>query len=391
MRLIHTADWHLGRLFHNVHLTHDQRAVLEQFVALVAEVRPAAVIVAGDLYDRSVPPTDAVELLDDVLTELVAGLGVSVITIAGNHDSPTRVGFGGALLRDKGLHMVGRLQPGGCTLRLADEHGPVHVHALPFADPAEARAVYADASIHDQQAALAAGVALALRDAPLNERHIAVAHAFVAGGLESESERPLSVGGIASVASNVFSGFDYVALGHLHRPQAAGTECVRYAGSLMKYSFAEHDHVKAVNVVEIGAPGSAPDGRARVGVEQVALSPPRDARRVTGLLADLLVEGRADPRSTDYIEAVLLDKGAILDAIGQLREVYPNVLLIDRPALEASAPGDEPRPDPRETGDAELFERFFAHVCGAPPSQQQAAAFAAVVDALRGRDREAVT
>ncbi|HEY5168379.1 MAG TPA: exonuclease subunit SbcD, partial [Thermoleophilia bacterium] len=256
MRLIHTADWHLGRLFHNQHLTADQDYVLRQLVELVAEVEPAAVIVAGDLYDRAVPPIEAVDLLDHVLTELVDRLGVPVIAIAGNHDSAVRVGFASRLLRERGLHLVGELPQAASPIILRDEHGPVRVSALPYADPAEARAVYDAADIHDQQAVTSAGVARALAAAEPHERHVLVAHAFVAGGVESESERPLSVGGAQQVSAGTFAGFDYVALGHLHRPQSCGSDTVRYAGSLLKYSFAEHAHQKSVSVVDVGPRGS---------------------------------------------------------------------------------------------------------------------------------------
>ncbi len=150
MRLIHTADWHLGRLFHNVHLTRDQEVVLLELVELVAEVKPHAVLIAGDLYDRGVPPTDAVDLLDHVLTTIVLGHGVPVVAIAGNHDSPKRVGFGSAMLRERGLYLVGELRDQPQALVLGDEHGPVHVSALPFADAMDARAAYGDDTLHDQ-------------------------------------------------------------------------------------------------------------------------------------------------------------------------------------------------------------------------------------------------
>ena len=220
-----------------------------------------------------------------------------VVAIAGNHDSAVRVGFAASLLRARGLHLVGELAQAPAPIVLRDEHGRVHVHPIPYADAAEARHAYEDDDIHDQQAVAAAGVARALGATPAGERSVAVAHAFVAGALESESGRPLSVGGATQVPAAVYDGFDYVALGHLHRPQRCGRDTVRYAGSLLKYSFAEHDHVKSVSVVEIGAPGSAAGdagaaGRARVGVETVALTPRRDVRRLEGTLAELLAERR---------------------------------------------------------------------------------------------------
>lgn len=394
MRLIHTADWHLGRLFHNVHLTGDQEHVLEQLVALAADVRPAAVVVAGDLYDRAVPPTEAVELFDHVLTELVDRLGVPVVAIAGNHDSAVRVGFGSALLRERGLHLVGDLSQTASPIVLRDEHGPVRITALPFADPAEARHEYGDEAIHDQQAVAAAGVRRALAAAAPEERHVLVGHAFVAGGLESESERPLSVGGAQQVPASVLAGFDYVALGHLHRPQACGAETIRYAGSLLKYSFAEHAHAKSVCVVDIGPRGSADGeagraGRAAVRVETVGLSPRRDVRRLEGTLAELLERGAADPRRDDYVLASLTDTGALFDPIGRLRAAYPNTLAIERPAYERAGTEAGDRPRPGSVSDIDLFEAFFEYVAGEELGDARREALAAVVDDLERRRREA--
>jgi len=394
MRFIHTADWHLGRLFHNQHLTADQRYVLEQLVDLAAEVRPAAVLIAGDLYDRAVPPTEAVDLLDDVLTELVDRLGIAVVAVAGNHDSGARIGFAGQLLRERGLHLVGELPQAASPIVLRDEHGPVRVTALPFADPAEARHAYGDQDIHDQQAVCATGVARALAAVQAHERHVLVAHAFVAGGLESESERPVSVGGAQQVPAAVFHGFDYVALGHLHRPQRCGSDAVRYAGSLLKYSFAEHAQDKSVCVVDIGAPGSAAGeagsaGRAAVAVEEVALSPLRDVRRLEGTLGELLERGASDPRRDDYVLASLLDRGALLDPIGRLRAAYPNTLSIERPLYEAAGAGGPRRPRPGSTGDLELFGTFFQYATGDELSDAERTELAAVIDALDRRRREA--
>ncbi len=396
MRLIHTADWHLGRLFHNQHLTDDQEYVLRQLVELAAEVEPAAVIVAGDLYDRAVPPTEAVELLDGVLTELVDRLGIPVIAIAGNHDSGARVGFGSSLLGQRGLHVVGRLSQASACIVLHDEHGPVRVSALPFADPAEARAAYGDLSIHDQQAVCAAGASRALAAADAHERHVLVAHAFVTGGLESESERPLSVGGAQQVAASTFAGFDYVALGHLHRPQSCGSDAVRYAGSLLKYSFAEHAHDKSVSVVDIGARGGAPGeagqaGRAAVAVETVPLTPRRDVRRLEGTLAALLERGSSDPRREDYVLASLLDDGALFDPIGRLRAAYPNTLAIERPAYERAGAGGADRPRPGSVSDVDLFEAFFGYVTDGELGDARRTALTGVIDTLERRRREAAS
>jgi exonuclease SbcD len=390
MRLIHTADWHLGRLFHNVHLTRDQEHVLGQLVDLTAEVEPAAVIVAGDLYDRAVPPTEAVDLLDHVLTELVDRLGVPVVAIAGNHDSAVRVGFGAALLRERGLHLVGELPQAASPIVLHDEHGPVRITALPFADPAEARHEYGDSTIHDQQAVMAAGVRRALAGAGPHDRHVLVAHAFVAGGTESESERPLSVGGAQQVPASILAGFDYVALGHLHRPQACGAEPVRYAGSLLKYSFGEHAHPKSVCVVDIGPRGGEGEtGRPAVCVETVALTPRRDVRRLEGTLAELLDRGASDPRRDDYVLASLTDTGALFDPIGRLRAAYPNALAIERPAYERAGAGGRHHPRPGSVSDIDLFDAFFRYATDEELGAARRDALAAVVDGLERRRREA--
>lgn len=396
MRLIHTADWHLGRLFHNVHLTSDQEHVLRQLVELAVEVRPAAVVVAGDLYDRAVPPTEAVDLLDHVLTELVERAHIPVIAIAGNHDSAIRVGFASRMLRERGLHLVGELSQADSPIMLRDEHGSVAVTTLPFADPAEARYAYDDATIHDQQAVSAAGVRRALAAAPPHRRNVLVAHAFVAGGLESESERPLSVGGAQQVAASVFHGFDYVALGHLHRPQPCGSDAIRYAGSLLKYSFAEHAHQKSVCVVDIGPPGSAAGeagraGRAAVSVEAVPLSPRRDVRRLEGTLAELLACGASDCRHDDYVLASLVDDGALFDPIGRLREVYPNTLAIERPAYQTAGAHGDGRPRPGSVSDVELFETFYAYVAADDLGKARREALTGIIDGLERRRREAQT
>ncbi len=394
MRLIHTADWHLGRLFHNVHLTRDQEHVLEQLVELARDVRPAAVIVAGDLYDRAVPPTEAVDLLDHVLTELVDGLGVPVVAIAGNHDSAARVGFASTLLRQRGLHLVGELPQAASPIVLRDAQGPLRICALPFADPAEARHVYGDEAIHDQQAVAAAGVRRALAASAPDERRVLVAHAFVAGGLESESERPLSVGGAQQVPAGVLDGFDYVALGHLHRPQTCGSETTRYAGSLLKYSFAEAAHDKSVCVVDVGPRGSAPGeagraGRAAITVETIALTPRRDVRRLEGTLAELLARGPLDPRRDDYILASLTDDGALFDPIGRLRSAYPNALAIERPAYERPGADGRDRPRPGSVGDVELFASFFGYVTDDELGDARRRALTVVLDDLERARREA--
>ncbi len=375
MRFLHTSDWHLGRLFFGVHLTEDQAGVLDQLVLLVREARIDCVLLAGDVYDRSLPPPDAVRLLDDIVTRLVVGAGVPVVMIAGNHDSAERLGFGSRVLEAGGLHVTGT-RPLAVTL--GDAAGPIDIIALPYTEPAVVRARLGDDTLTDHEKALTADLACVATQLVPGRRRIAVAHAFVAGAVESQSERPLVVGGSASVGARCFEGLDYVALGHLHRPQSVGREAVRYSGSLLKYSFAEADHDKSVTIVEL-------DERGACLTEKVPLSPRRDVRVLRGTLEELQRGAATDSARDDYVLAELTDRGAILDAIGKLRRCYPNCLHIDRTSLfDAPGSGQACRADHRRHTEAELFGSFFREVTGDAPNQDETTAFAEIVARVHG-------
>lgn len=380
MRFLHTADWHLGRLFHGRSLIDDQAHVLDQFVAVVRETRPDAVLIAGDIYDRAVPPAEAVNLLDDTLSRIVLGEGVPTIVIAGNHDSPDRLGFGARLLAAHGLTIVGRVDAPRASVRFADAWGEVVVHALPYAEPAVVRDALSMPIVgHD--AALAALLERVRAEHPSGARSVVVAHAFVAGASESESERPLSVGGSGAVDAGLFSGFDYVALGHLHRPQRAGADHVRYAGSLMKYSLSEADHAKSISLVEIGAPGS-------LSIEPITLTPRRDLRRVSGTLAEMIAQAGVGGSREDYVFASLSDRGALLDPMAKLREVYPNVLGCERTVLNLRGEAREAATPARELDSRALFGDFFREVAGSELEPAQAAALDDALEALARAERE---
>ncbi len=352
MRFLHTSDWHLGRIFHNVHLTDDQAQVLAQLVDLVRETEVDAVIIAGDIYDRAVPPAAAVELLDEVLSRLVLDLKVPTIVIAGNHDGPERLGFGARLLKERGLHIAGTLQQGLKKITLQDEHGPVHVLPIPYAVPEVVREWAKDEELRGHQAAMKALIDHARKDLPSGERGIAVAHAFVAGGEESESERALSVGGSGQVSTSLFEGFDYVALGHLHRPQNVGSQKIRYSGSLLKYSFSEVDHNKSVSLVEMDKEGG-------VEVTELPLAARHDLRSVKGTLQEVLSAAMDDAHKEDYLLAVLEDDEVLLNPMAKLRQVYPNVLHIERPHFGALTMGAATHGDHRKLSTLELFSSFW--------------------------------
>jgi exonuclease SbcD len=380
MRFLHTADWHLGRIFHGVHLTDDQAHILEQFLALVKDTRPDAIVIAGDIYDRAVPPTEAVRLLDETLSRLLLDYKVPVIMIAGNHDSPERLGFGSHLLSPQGLHVVGMLPVELDPILLYDNYGPVYFAPLTYAEPAVVREMWQAPAI-DHDAALTLMTQHVTAKIPKGARKVAVAHAFLAGGSECESERPLSVGGSSMVNAAVFKSFHYTALGHLHNSQKAGGENVRYSGSLMKYSFDEATQKKGINLVEI-------DEHGAVNIEVVQLRPKRDVRCVTGLFADLAKGAKLGENPEDYLMITLDDNEPILDARVRLKAVYPNVLDFSYTRLSRTGVLKGPEADHRKLTEQELFSSFFTQMTGESMTEKQAAGFSKVVEELYRRERE---
>ena len=382
MRFLHTADWHLGRLFHGFHLTDDQAHVLDQLVELARDAKLDAILVAGDIYDRAVPPADAVALLDNVLERLALGLKIPIVMIAGNHDSPERLGFGARIFRSAGVHVAGNLPAVVEPVIFRDDAGPVRVYPVPFAEPACVREVLADESLVDHQAAMAAIVERIAGAHPAGERAVLAGHAFVTGGAESESERPLSIGGAGTVDAALFRPFHYTALGHLHAPQKIAGGRVRYSGSLLKYSFSEIPHRKGVHIVEMNAHGEC-------GVETIALTPRRDLRRVEGTLDEVLRGPESGENREDYLVVRLVDKKLHLDAMGRLREVYPNVLHIEKPWLEEASTTMRLRAKPGGLSDVELFKTFYEETTDEKPSERQMKLFIQTVERIRLQEREA--
>lgn len=381
MRLIHTADWHLGRIFHGVHLTEDQAHVLEQLIDLVRESKVDVVLVSGDIYDRAVPPPEAVALLDDVLSRLILDCKVSVVIIAGNHDSPDRLGFASRLLAGQGLHVVGSLPSKPVSIAFRDQHGPVSVYALPYAEPPVVREQLGIDDIRDHDSAMRSLVDQVRNIQPDGARSILMTHAFVAGGEESESERPLTVGGAGTVNISSLQGFHYVALGHLHRPQKVGDNHIHYSGSLLKYSFSESPHTKSVNLIEM-------DDKGNCKIERIPLTTLRDVRCVEGYMDDILKGPEKGESKEDYLMVTLHDKGAILDAMGKLRSVYPNVLHIERTYLTTGDERRGTRTDHRKMTEEELFASFFQQVTGEELSEEEKSAFSSIVNSMRQRERE---
>ncbi|MCL1042211.1 exonuclease SbcCD subunit D [Shewanella marisflavi] len=372
MKFIHTSDWHIGRQLHNQSLLDDQRHVLSQIVSLAKTHEVDALIVAGDIYDRSVPPANAVALLDEVLNELIA-LGIKVIMIAGNHDGHERLGFAARQMQSSGLHIVGPLTAENSPIHLGSASGDAVFYPLPYAEPATVRQQL-DCQVSTHEEAMAELLAQVHQDDSQGLPKVVIAHCFLDGGSESESERPLSIGGADKISPKLFEGFDYTALGHLHGPQYKGAEQIRYSGSILKYSFSEQHQNKSVTLVELA--------QGETSISLLPLEPLRDVRILEGALDELLAQGVKDPGREDYLMVRLLDKHAILDAMGKLRNVYPNVLHLERTGLMAANEQLAIASDHIKKGELEMFKDFFTQVSGEPMSEAQLELITQTLDEL---------
>ncbi|WP_441249144.1 exonuclease SbcCD subunit D [Kitasatospora sp. McL0602] len=356
MRLLHTSDWHLGRSFHRESLHDAQRAFLDHLVAVVREQQVEAVLVAGDVYDRALPGLEAVGLFDDVLHRL-AELGVPTVFISGNHDSARRLGVGAGLIDRAGIHL--RTDPDGCAVPvlLADRHGPVAVYGLPYLEPALTRERFGlERGGHEQVIAAAmARVRADLAARPAGTRAVVLAHAFVVGGEPSDSERDITVGGVAAVPAGVFDGVHYAALGHLHGCQTLAPH-LRYSGSPLAYSFSEVHHRKTMWLVDLAADGS-------VTADRVDCPQPRPLAVLRGRLADLLADEALAVHEEAWVQATLTDPARPAEPMEQLRRRFPHTLqLLFDPE---HTPGTEhPSYASRVSGrpDLEVAEGFVRHV-----------------------------
>lgn len=382
MKFIHTADWHLGRSFCNVSLIEDQAHVLEQLIVLVKDTKPDALIISGDIYDRAIPPKEAVSLLDETLSELILGIKIpAVILIAGNHDSPQRLQFGSRLMEKLRLHVFGTISDYPKSIDMFDDWGRVCFYPLPYAEPSILRESFKDEEIADHDSALHAWSKIVWRNHPQDARAVAVNHVFVVGGHGSDSERPLSVGTSGTVDAKRLDGFNYVALGHLHRPQTLGDGRIHYSGSLLKYSFSEADHKKSVNLVQM-------DGAGKCKVEFVAFKPKRDVRCVEGFMEEIL-KSQSTLGNNDYVQVKLLDTSTIFDPISRLREIYPNVLDLDRSVMYPEITLATRSIDQRKKDVVSDFGDFFNQVTGTPLNDEQRLAFISVVEKAQQEEREA--
>ncbi len=364
MKFIHISDLHLGKRVNEFSMLEDQKHILEQILRIVDGERPDGALIAGDVYDKSVPPVEAVQLFDDFLVQL-SRRGVKAFVISGNHDSAERIAFGGRLMCESGVYLSPVYEKEILPVTLEDEFGPLDVFLLPFVRPAHVRRFFPEAEIESYTAALETAISGMARTE--GRRSVLVTHQFVTGAVRSESE-DVSVGGTDNVDARVFDGFDYVALGHLHRAQCVGRETVRYCGTPIKYSFSEAKDEKSVTVVEMGMKGD-------VSVRAVPLEPLREMREVRGTYMELtdrrLYEGT---NVEDYLRVTLTDEEDVPDAIARLRTIYPNIMRLDydnrRTRMNAELLGAEAV---ESKSPLELFDEFYQRQNNAPMSDEQRA------------------
>jgi len=359
-------------------MTVDQAHVLDQLVAMIQEEEVDLLIIAGDVYDRSIPPVEAVELLDRILSEIIDRTNTKIVMIPGNHDSADRLGFASKLLEEKGLYIQSDIRKAVEPIRLSDEEGEVNIFAIPFCEPALARLLLDDEGLrsHDDVFRKITGQ---IHEDYSGQRNICIAHCFAIDGDSvevSDSVRPLTIGGTEYVDANYFLDFAYTALGHLHRPQKVKVDKIRYAGSLLKYSFSETDQKKSLTLVEMDVKGA-------ISYEQKYLIPKRDMRKIRGELRSLISEAVSRLASRDdYIMALLTDEGELIDPIQVLRDVYPNVLRLERDlaaeigeATRSSASSEFLKKDVLA-----LFEEFYENVNGESLDEEKKEAFKSIVN-----------
>lgn len=365
MKFLHTSDLHIGKKIFETSLLEEQRHMLRQIFDIALEEAVDALVIAGDIYDRSVPATEAVTLLDEFLTWF-SEEKIPVIMISGNHDSPERVGFADRILEKQGIYIAGNYEGSLRRVELEDDCGKVVFVCLPFVKPAVAdgaNCAEAVANILEREAI----------DFTDDSRYVLVTHYFVTGEAGetpelSESETGIDVGGIDNVPASVFAGFDYVALGHIHKAQQIGKKMVYYCGAPMKYSFSEAGSRKYVNLVDLGADGE-------IGVSRKVIKPLHEMRCIKGELAELIKEEIVHASGTDpqdYIQATLTDREELINPIGTLRSVYPNVLQI---LLEKNYSVAEESYESKLTGERksteELFAGFYEMLTGSELDEKQ--------------------
>ena len=362
MKFLHLSDLHIGMRLNDFSLQDDQRFILSQIVDIAKNEKPNAVIIAGDIYDKSIPSVDGVRLFDDFLTNL-AEINIPVLAISGNHDSAERLSFGTRLMKISGVHIASTFSGAPECIKLTDSFGEVNFWLLPFIKPATVRRFFPESEIVSYNDAVK--MAIGAAELNVNERNVLVAHQFVTGAATSDSEQ-ITAGGIDNVDAELFDAFDYVALGHIHKPQRIKRDEIRYCGTPLKYSFSEASHKKSVTIVTLCEKG-------HVAIDEIELIPLRDMREIKGSYDELtLRENYEGTNQFDYLRVILTDEEEIPDAVAKLRNIYPNIMRLDYDNRRTKTVSSIDSADGVEKkSPQELFDELYELQMGAKMSEAQ--------------------
>ena len=373
MKVLHVSDLHIGKRVNGISMLDDQRYILRQILDIAEKRQVSVLLIAGDVYDKASPSAEAVTVFDAFLTDAVAA-GLRVLAIPGNHDSAERIAYAQGLLEKQGVCLppvyAGEVE----RVELEDEHGPVEFWLLPFLKPGDVRRFFPDEEIGDDYSAALRAV-LGACDIDQGKRNVVLSHQLVTayGTAPDRADDEIKLGGMDNVDVSVYDAFDYVALGHVHRPQRVGRDTVRYSGSPLKYSFSEARYGKSAALIELWEKKPGDDVGECVSFELIPLAPLHDVREVRGTLADVLAMGTAHDASQDYLHITLSDEHPQLDAMAKIREVFPNAMmldydnvtvLIDRPQTQLTA-------DPDNMDTLDLFSAFYESQVGNPLDDEQ--------------------
>ena len=357
MKILHLADLHLGKILQEQSLIEDQEYMLKEIIEIIKNENVEIVLISGDVYDRSVPPAEAVNLLDNFLKILIKELKIKVFIISGNHDSKDRLGFGSKIFEDEGLYIESKYNGNLRKVELEDSYGKLNIYMLPFVKPIEVKEFFEDDLENNHNTAI--HKIIEKEKINKDERNIIMVHQFVtAGTIEPERTESeiLSLGGIENVDVSNFDDFDYVAIGHVHRPQQIGRKEARYAGTMLKYSFSEINHNKSVPVIDFKEKGN-------IEINLKELIPLRDMREIKGPIEELLKKENYELGNVnDYIKAVITNEETIYDAIGQIRRIYPNTLKIEirnSKTINGGQEQDLNLQKVKRKKELELFEDFY--------------------------------
>jgi len=375
MKLIHLSDLHLGKRVNEFSLMDDQEHILSEILRIVEEERPHAVLIAGDVYDKSVPSAEAVTLFDDFLCRL-SGRHVPVMVISGNHDSPERLAFGGRLMESSGIYISPVYDGSVSPITLHDEYGPLNFWLLPFVKPHHVRRFFPDAAIESYTDACRKAVEEMHIDSA--QRNVLLTHQFVTGASVSGSEE-INVGGTDNVDAAIFADFDYVALGHIHGSQNVGSSRIRYCGTPLKYSFSEASHFKSVTVAELGEKG-------QLHLRTLPLRPLHDMREIRGSFAQVMERSFDAGDHADYLHVVLTDEEDVPEAMGRLRTLYPNIMALSydntRTRLDQLI---GPAENVRSKSPLELFEELYVRQNNRPLEAEQREYLQKLIEELEER------